>query len=96
MSFAEADENAIELSHAQLFDMVLIDTTDKEINSKKLRAILPILNSEALLLPYKGEAVPQLEAKVEQAFNIRKMKRMERLLILDSSLNRGIPPFSLN
>ena len=99
MTFAEAHEKAIELSHQQLFDMVLIDNTDKEINDKKLKAVLPILNSEALLVGYRGEAAPLLEAKVNQAFYMRKAKRMQQLLILDSFLNDSrntIPPFSLN
>ena len=99
MTFADAHERAIELSHQQLFDLVLIDVTDEEINAKKLKAVLPILNSEVLLLPYKGEAAHLLEAKVNYAFDLRKKKRMERLLILDSSINNGwnsLPPFSAN
>ncbi len=98
LTFAEAHEQAIELSNQQLFDMVLIDNTDKEINDKKLKAILPIFNSETLLLSYKGEPAHQLNAKVEYAFDQRKLKRMKRLLILDSSTNEGrnLPPFSLN
>ena len=51
MTFAESQEQAIELSNQQLFDMVVIDKTDANINIKKLAAILPILNAEALLLP---------------------------------------------
>ena len=98
MTFAEADEIAIELSHQQLFDMVLIDATDPELNTKKLKAILPILNSEALLIGYTGETFVQLDDKVQQAFDRRKVERMKKLLILDSSINNrmNLPPFSLN
>jgi hypothetical protein len=36
--------------------MVLIDKTDAALNVRKLGAILPILNSEAMLVSYEGEA----------------------------------------
>ena len=99
MSFANTHEQAIELSNQQLFDMVLIDKTDANINIKKLGAILPILNSEALLLGYEGEEAEGLKEKIKLAFDYRKFKRLQRMLILDSSIKPQQPaviPFSLN
>ena len=99
MSFAENHEKAIELSHQQLFDMVLIDKTDEEIHDKKLSAVLPILNAEVLLVQYNGENIQILGDKVNQAFDRKKRQRLQRLLILDSSQNKGwpsLPPFSRN
>ena len=99
MTFADTHEQAIELSNQQLFDMVLIDKTDATINIKKLGAILPILNSEALLLGYEGEGAEKIDEKIKLAFDYRKFKRMQRLMILDSSIKPqqpGVVPFSLN
>jgi DNA-binding NtrC family response regulator len=99
MEFADTHEQAIELSNQQLFDMVLIDKTDSSVNSRKLGAILPILNSEALLIPYNGEPVEEIEEKVKGAFDYRKLKRLQRLMILDSSAKQdpdGVVPFSMN
>jgi DNA-binding NtrC family response regulator len=99
MSFAETHEQAIELANQQLFDMVLIDKTDATVNVKKLGAVLPILNSEALLLGYEGEAAEKIDEKIKLAFDYRKFKRLQRLMILDSSMNQqrdDLIPFSLN
>jgi hypothetical protein len=99
MTFADTQEQAIELSSQQLFDMVLIDKTDANINLKKLAKILPILNSEVLLLGYEGEDVEKIEEKIRLAFDYRKFKRLQRLMILDSSVKpqqSGFMPFSLN
>jgi hypothetical protein len=99
MTFAETQEQAIELSNQQLFDIVLIDRTDANINIKKLGAILPILNSEVLLLGYEGEKGEKIEEKIKLAFNYRKFKRLQRLMILDSTIKPeqpGVMPFSLN
>ena len=99
MAFADTHEQAIELSNQQLFDMVLIDKTDATVNVKKLKAILPILNSEALLLGYEGENPEAIEEKIKVAFEYRKFKRLQRLMILDSSNNQqanGLIPYSLN
>ena len=99
MTFAESQEQAIELSNQQLFDMVVIDKTDANINIKKLAAILPILNAEALLLPYEGEEAEQIEEKIKLAFEYRRFQRLQRLMILDSSIKPQTPgfmPFSLN
>lgn len=100
MTFADTHEQAIELSTQQLFDLVMIDKTDQEVNVKKLGAVLPILNAEALLVGYEGESVEKIEEKIRLAFDYRKFKRMQRIMILDSSTqrrkNNGMLPFSLN
>jgi DNA-binding NtrC family response regulator len=99
MKFADTHEQAIELCNQQLFDMVLIDKTDSSVNFRKLGAILPILNSEVLLVPYNGEPVEEIEGKIKGAFDYRKLKRLQRLMILDSSIKQnpgGVVPFSLN
>lgn len=99
MAFADDHECAIEVAHQQLFDMVLIDATDEAINHKKLKAILPILNAEVLLVLYNGETAEELTGKVKQAFDIKKMQRLKRLLILDATKgyeNTSLPPFSVN
>ena len=100
MTFADTHEQAIELSSQQLFDLVLIDKTDEQVNVKKLGAVLPILNAEALLVGYEGESSEKIEEKIRLAFDYRKFKRMQRIMILDSSTqrrkNNGMLPFSLN
>ena len=100
MTFADTHEQAIELSSQQLFDLVLIDKTDEQVNVRKLGAVLPILNAEALLVGYEGEPSEKIEEKIRLAFDYRKFKRMQRIMILDSSTrrrkNNGMLPFSLN
>ena len=100
MTFADTHEQAIELSNQQLFDLVLIDKTDENVNVKKLGAILPIFNAEKLLVGYEGEGKNEIEEKIKLAFDYRKYKRMQKMMILDSSVkkrkNDGLMPFSLN
>jgi hypothetical protein len=100
MTFADTHEKAIELSNQQLFDLVLIDKTDENVNVKKLGAILPIFNAETLLVGYEGEGKDEIEEKIKLAFEYRKFKRMQKMMILDSSVkkrkNDGLMPFSLN
>jgi len=100
MTFADTQEQAIELSSQQLFDLVIIDKTDAEVNVKKLGKILPILNSEVLLVGYEGESSEKIEEKIRLAFDYRKFKRLQKMMILDSSTrqprNTGLTPFSLN
>jgi hypothetical protein len=100
MTFADTHEQAIELSNQQLFDLVLIDKTDENVNVKKLGAILPIFNAETLLVGYEGEGKNEIEEKIKLAFDYRKYKRMQKMMILDSSVkkrkNDGLMPFSLN
>jgi len=100
MTFADTQEQAIELSSQQLFDLVILDKTDAEVNVKKLGKILPILNSEVLLVGYEGESSEKIEEKIRLAFDYRKFKRLQKMMILDSSTrqpkNNGLTPFSLN
>jgi len=100
MTFADTQEQAIEFSSQQLFDLVIIDKTDAEVNVKKLGKILPILNSEVLLVGYEGESSEKIEEKIRLAFDYRKFKRLQKMMILDSSTrqpkNNGLTPFSLN
>jgi len=99
MTFADTHEQAIELSNQQLFDLVLIDKTDENINVKKLGAIIPIFNAEALFVGYEGEGRNEIEEKIKLAFDYRKYKRIQRMMILDSSSRQkgnGLVPFSLN
>jgi len=100
MTFADTQEQAIELSSQQLFDLVIIDKTDAEVNVRKLGKILPILNSEVLLVGYEGESSEKIEEKIRLAFDYRKFKRLQKMMILDSSTrqprNNGLTPFSLN
>ena len=100
MTFADTQEQAIELSSQQLFDLVILDKTDAEVNVKKLGKILPILNSEVLLVGYEGESSEKIEDKIRLAFDYRKFKRLQKMMILDSSTrqpkNNGLTPFSLN
>ena|ERR1700741_3536882 len=95
MSFADTHEQAIEKCHARLYDMVLVDAGDAEINRKMLKAILPILNAEVLLVGFNGEEADKIDELVKGAFEWRKMKRMQKLLVLEAAAN-AIPPFSLN
>ena len=92
------DETAIELCHQHRFDMVLVDATDQEIDSRKLHAVLPILQEEITLLRYEGEDREQLQENVKAIFDARNYKRMQRLLMLEPSVSafRHLPAFSLN
>jgi len=98
--FASSDERAIELCHQRRYDMAVIDNTDVDIKLKKLLAVLPILQKEVLLVSHNGEAAPDLHRKVVAAFNKRKLERIKRLMVLDSSKPapqaNALPPFSAN
>lgn len=98
--FVSSDERAIELCHQRRYDMAVIDNTDPEIKLKKLLAVLPILQKEMLMVSHNGEAPADLQRKVVTAFNKRKMERIKRLIVLDSSKPAGqpnaLPPFSAN
>ena len=92
------DERAIELCHHRRFDMVVVDETDGSINSRKLHAVLPILQKEISLLGYDGESPEQIEDNVKAIFDAKKYKRIQRMLMLEPSVAafRNLPPFSLN
>jgi len=95
MSFADTHEKAVDMASQCLFDMVLVDANDPEINGKMLKAILPILNAEVLLVGYKSGDAETIDQLINDAFEWRKLKRMQKLLVLEGSANAG-PSFSLN
>jgi arsenate reductase-like glutaredoxin family protein len=98
LDIASTDEAAIELFQKQDFDMVVVDCTDSNIDHKKLKAVLPILQEDATLLTYQGETEKELEDNVEAVFNAKKFQRIQRMLMLEPSVNTSfnLPPFSLN
>lgn len=98
--FTTSDEKAIELCHQRSYDMAIIDNTDIDIKLKKLLAVLPILQKEVLMISHNGEAAADLQRKVAGAFYKRKLERVKRLIVLDSSKpvhqQATLPPFSAN
>jgi hypothetical protein len=92
------DETAIELCHRNRYDMVVVDGTDLEVDSKKLHAVLPILQDDITVLRYEGETVKELEENVKAVFDARKYKRIQRMLMLEPSVSAfsNLPAFSLN
>ena len=93
------DERAIEMANRQRFDMVVMDSTCAEINSEKLSAILPILQTEIEVVRYEGEPINELENKIKSSFSKKKAQRIMRFLILDSSAPKAwksLPSFSAN
>lgn len=92
-------EAAIELFHQHAFDLVILHHCS-EAESRKMAALLPILQSETLLLHYNNETPEEMQVRVQAAFDQRKYERVSRLLVLDSSSQGAIlnsmPPFSSN
>jgi PleD family two-component response regulator len=99
ISFASSDEEAIELFQLNNFDLVVADNTAEAIDTRKLTALLPVLQDDAALLGYEGELAGELQTRIERVFYDRKLERVKRFLVLDSS-NSGawneLPPFSAN
>src|SRR5687768_7396593 len=98
-TFVNSDERAIEMANRQHFDMVVIDTTCAPIDTKKLSAVLPILQTEIALVSYKGEPLNDLESKIKSVFSKKKVQRIMRFLILDASTPnawKNLPSFSAN
>ncbi|MFL5740236.1 MAG: hypothetical protein ACJ75B_08460 [Flavisolibacter sp.] len=94
-SRAGSHEEAIELCHRCSFDFVLADKTDHAIDHKKLQAVLPILHEHLQLLYYQGETTFELERKLKRAVEQRKMERLQRLIVMDSS-GPSLASFSAN
>ena len=92
------DETAIEICHQKRFDMVVVDGTDQEVDSKKLHAVLPILQDDITVLRYEGETAKELDENVKAVFDARKYKRIQRMLMLEPSVRAfsNLPAFSLN
>jgi hypothetical protein len=99
VTYLDNDEAAIELFHQRTFELVVVDETDKTIDHKKLKAILPILYKEVVVLAYKGESLENLELNIREIYRRKSMERVQRLLILDASEEgawNGLPVFSVN
>ena len=92
------DERAIEIANRQPFDIAVIDSFAADIDYKKLSAVLPILQSEIELIPYKGEKFDGLANKIKAVCIEKRNQRLKRLLVLDSSTlnHRNTLPFSAN
>ena len=98
-TFVNTDERAIEMANRQHFDMVVMDTTCAPIDTKKLSAVLPILQTEIELLSHKGEPFNDFESKIKNVFSKKKAQRIMRFLILDASTPnawKNLPSFSAN
>lgn len=92
------DEAAIELLHKERYDMVVVDSTDNNINDKKLQAVLPILQEDVTVLDYKGESITELEDNITAVFEAKKFQRLKRMLMLEPPVQSAfnLPRFSLN
>lgn len=93
-----SDELAIELCHQHRFDMVVVDGTDDVINSRKLHAVLPILQDDVTMLRYEGENISQLSDNVKAIFEAKKYRRIQDMLMLEPNVGvfSNLPSFSLN
>jgi len=98
VNIVDSDETAIELCHQNRFDMVVVDGTDSNINSRKLHTVLPILQEDITLLRYDGETPEQLDDNVKAVFDAKKYKRIQQMLMLEPSVSAfsNLPSFSLN
>ena len=75
-----------------------MDDTNNEINTKKLYAVLPILQDDVILLRYHGDTRTQLDENVKAVFNAKKYRRIQEMLLLEPSVGAfsNLPSFSLN
>ena len=98
LNIVDSDETAIEVCHQYQFDVVVLDDTNDNINTKKLYAVLPILQDDITLLRYQGETRVQLEENVKAVFNAKKYRRIQQMLMLEPSVGSfsNLPSFSLN
>ena len=98
LNIVESDETAIEVCHQNQFDVIIVDDTNDEINTKKLDAVLPILQDDIALLRYQGETRAQLEENVKAVFDAKKYRRIQQMLMLEPSVGSfsNLPSFSLN
>ena len=98
LNIVDSDETAIELCHQHQFDMVVVDSTDGNINTRKLHAVLPILQDDITLLRYEGETRMQLDENVKAVFDAKKYRRIQQMLMLEPSVSAfsNLPSFSLN
>lgn len=91
------EEEAIEFCHLQHFDMVLVDSTDSGIDSKKLQAVLPILQDNMVIFQYEGESSDKLSEFIEGIFHAQKYRRILNMILPENNDQKGeLPQFSLN
>jgi PleD family two-component response regulator len=98
LSFAETPEAAIELFHQNRFDLVLTGDLDEAMDLNKLKAIVPILQEDAIFMQAGSASAAELDEKIRWAFDQKKYVKMMRMMVLDSSEHffTGLPSFSLN
>jgi DNA-binding NtrC family response regulator len=98
INIVDNDEAAIELLHQIHFDMVVVDGTDRNIDGRKLNAVLPILQEDLTVLKYEGETAMELENNVKAIFNAKRYQRIQRMLMLEPAVQNSwnLPAFSLN
>lgn len=91
-------ETAIELAQRQGFDAVIGDTASDELNPRKLKAIVSILQPETLFYIASGSNEEAVLGGLKNLFDQQKLERVKRYLVLDSSQTafRQLPAFSLN
>jgi len=97
-TLAVSDEIAIEMARIGVFDIIVADSTDAQIDIKKLQAILPILQDNSELVIYAGESLEKLEEKISVVFKRKKEESKKKILVLDSApeMWAGLPGFSAN
>jgi hypothetical protein len=98
-SWAGSDERAIEMTHIEAFDIIIADSTNAEIDIKKLQAILPILQDDTDLVVFSGEDIEKLDEKISMIFKRKMEERKQRIFVLDSTpgdIWSGLPGFSVN
>ena len=96
--FAATDEGAIELAQRQSFEAIVLDSTDPQLHQGKLRAVLPILQPDAVLFHYGGASEAPVQAAVQEHFRRQRNARIRQLVILDNTnTDWSVPPeFSAN
>ena len=97
-TLAVSDEIAIEMAHIGSFDIIVADSTDVQIDIKKLQAVLPILQDNSELVIYAGETMEKLEEEISMVFKRKKEESKQKILVLDSvpEMWAGLPGFSAN
>ena len=97
-TLAVSDEIAIEMAHIGAFDIIVADSTDTQIDIKKLQAVLPILQDNSELVIYAGETIENLEDEISMILKRKKQESKKKILVLDSApeMWAGLPGFSAN
>jgi hypothetical protein len=99
IEFVSNCEEVIELFQQRPGDIVLVDSASETKDIRKLQAILPIFHHEVAIMPFSGESLEELDARISEVYRRKKLERIHRLLILDSTSHHpftGLPVFSAN